>query len=169
MKIKLWINEKLYEDDVKVDDNKKAEFTKRLEYIQSICEQFINQQEGKIQMYKNQQASTDEEKQAKTENIRKYIEASKTGRNVRRLCNVLLSSNPLSDKGAPKSPSWKKYKRGVRFNSRKRQNAPRRGASNRNNRGTRGGRNDSNRRRDSFGFNRSSSRGRQTARRAIRR
>ncbi|OHT00712.1 hypothetical protein TRFO_32534 [Tritrichomonas foetus] len=135
------------------DAGKRVEFTRRLEYLQTICPDFVTQCIGKIEMYKNSSATTDDEKRERAENIRNAVAAKRTGNNVRHLSRILLSENPLSGK-MPKGPSWKRLKQDQKFKGKR--GAP--GKFNRNDRGSNSrrpntGRNNSNSNRPSRGFN----------------
>lgn len=126
-------------DDANENEEKYAEFRKRLEYLSTAAPNFVDQCDAEIQKERNNETSSPEEK---SEKIKKSITAKKTGNNIRHLTRLLLSNNPLNGK-LPESPSWKKAKTDRKFNTN------RRGQRNTRNRGDRFNNRNSNRRNNS--------------------
>lgn len=147
-------------DESNEDEEKHNAFQKRIEYISSVAPEFVNSCDGEIQLYKNQEANTEEDRAEVREKIKAARIKKRCGNNIRHLTRLLLSSNPLSGK-LPETPSWKKptndrrhgsNRRDQRNNNRGRNNRFNRNSDRGNNRSRNGGRfnNNNNRQRRRF-------------------
>jgi hypothetical protein len=90
-------------DNALENQDLRVAFTSRIEYIQSLCEAFVNSFDAEIVAAQALGAESDERR----ERLNRAKTGQRTGNNCRHLCRLLLSNSPLSGK-LPKAPSWQK-------------------------------------------------------------
>jgi hypothetical protein len=92
-------------ENAKEDPEQRQEFVSRIQVIQTISKQFVDNTDGQIEFITELRAANDEAKAEKMRQIETAKLAKRTGNNCLHLCRLLLGDSPLTGQ-LPAAPSW---------------------------------------------------------------